>query len=85
MASIFQGVGATTALSSSNSFESKKFLVPSRISLSERKGGLFVVRSDARINNGSNQRSIKVDKLITNAVAVNNLSLSLSIYIYIYI
>ncbi|GMP73612.1 hypothetical protein CsSME_00031315 [Camellia sinensis var. sinensis] len=79
MAVVFQGIGAATALSSTNAFDSKRLLFSSRISLLERKSSFFVVRSDGRLKFGSNPRDRKADQLITNAVAVISLSLSLSL------
>ncbi|KAL4586322.1 hypothetical protein LXL04_010958 [Taraxacum kok-saghyz] len=70
MASIFQGVGAATALSSSTSFDTKKFQFSSRRSLPERKTSFVVVRSGAsKMDNGSNRTGGRADHLVTNAVA----------------
>ncbi|KAL5754297.1 hypothetical protein ACOSP7_022517 [Xanthoceras sorbifolium] len=69
MAAIFQGLGAVTALSPSNCFDSNKLHHPSRRSLSGRKASFFVVRSDGSVNFASNSRGHKAKQLITNAVA----------------
>ncbi|KAK7303105.1 hypothetical protein RJT34_14006 [Clitoria ternatea] len=61
MATLFQGLGTAIAFSASN-----KFPVPS---LSERKGGIFVVRSDARKNQLLSTGAHKPQRLIANAVA----------------
>ncbi|GMP71840.1 hypothetical protein CsSME_00030097 [Camellia sinensis var. sinensis] len=67
MAVVFQGIGATTAISSANSLDSKKFHFSSRTSISsERKARFLVVRSDGRSNSGPNPRA---EQLITKAVA----------------
>ncbi|WMV41352.1 hypothetical protein MTR67_034737 [Solanum verrucosum] len=70
MAAIIQGIGAATALTSANSLDTKKSLFAnSRRSLSERKGRLFVVRSDGRLSCGLIGRGGRAEQLITNAVA----------------
>ncbi|KAL3330011.1 hypothetical protein AABB24_034062 [Solanum stoloniferum] len=70
MAAIIQGIGAATALTSANSLNTKKSLFAnSRRSLSERKGRLFVVRSDGRLSCGLNGHGGRAEQLITNAVA----------------
>ncbi|KAI3764203.1 hypothetical protein L2E82_14206 [Cichorium intybus] len=73
MASIFQGVGAATALSSSTSFDTKKFQLSSRRSLSERKPSFVVVRSSAaKKDSGSSRTGGRADHLVTNAVATKS-------------
>ncbi|PON69143.1 hypothetical protein TorRG33x02_259700 [Trema orientale] len=73
MATIFQGLGATTALSpKSNSLDSTKLHVPSsRTSLSGRKVSFFCIRSEGKLspNPGSNPRARRADQLVANAVA----------------
>ncbi|KAJ9563549.1 hypothetical protein OSB04_008709 [Centaurea solstitialis] len=68
MASIFQGVGAATALSSSTSFDTKKLQLSSRRSFSVRRASFCVVRSGggAKMDSCSNRIG---DQLVTNAVA----------------
>ncbi|KAL5175178.1 Pyruvate dehydrogenase E1 component subunit beta-3, chloroplastic [Glycine soja] len=69
MATLFQGLGVVNpSLASSNS---NKFHLPSRTSLSERKDGIFVVRSDAtRVSSQVLKAGArKHELLVTNAVA----------------
>ncbi|KAB1222597.1 Pyruvate dehydrogenase E1 component subunit beta-3, chloroplastic [Morella rubra] len=69
MATVFQGVGAATALSASRSVDSRKFHLPSGRSLSERKSSFLVVRSEGRVVPGTYARGRRAEQLITNAVA----------------
>lgn len=67
MATVLQGVGAATALSASKAVEARKFHLPSRRSLSGRKGSSLVVRSEGQRVSGLRAR--RAEQLITNAVA----------------
>ncbi|KAG6639319.1 hypothetical protein CIPAW_10G090900 [Carya illinoinensis] len=69
MATLFQGVSAATAFSTSKFLDSSKFQLPSRRSLSERNASFLVVRSDGRVVPRSNARGRRAVQLITNAVA----------------
>ncbi|KAI7741181.1 hypothetical protein M8C21_019360 [Ambrosia artemisiifolia] len=70
MASIFQGVGAATSLTSSNLIDCNKLqLCPPR-SFSERKVSFVVVRcGGVKMDGGSNRIGGRADQLVTNAVA----------------
>lgn len=69
MASVFQAVGAATALTSSNSFDSKKLHFTPRRLIAERKASFVAVRSDGRMNNGLSKIGGRPDALIPYAVA----------------
>lgn len=54
-------------------FESMKFNLIEFLLFPEKK--FLTVRSEARVSSGAIQRGARAEQLVTNAVAVNNLSI----------
>ncbi|KAG6573367.1 Pyruvate dehydrogenase E1 component subunit beta-3, chloroplastic, partial [Cucurbita argyrosperma subsp. argyrosperma] len=79
MATVFQGLAVRTPFSPPNALDSNKSLLhpPRSLSVSDRKGGLFIVRSEGRTNHVLRPRS-RSDQFITSAVATKADSSSVS-------
>ncbi|KAH7842473.1 hypothetical protein Vadar_005672 [Vaccinium darrowii] len=77
MAEVFQAIGAATALSSTNVFNSKRVLFSYRRSVSERKTSVCTLRSDGSLFSGLSSRGRKAEPL--TAVATKTESSTASV------
>ncbi|KAK4795869.1 hypothetical protein SAY86_028195 [Trapa natans] len=69
MAATFQVLGAATGLSFSGSFDPQRLHLPSIRSVSERRTGFLVVRSDGHIVSSWNFPARRTQQFITSSIA----------------